>query len=298
MLEVPVLVIAFNRPKLLCRLLEILSEHEPSRLYVAIDGPRKSHPGDGDAVQECRDLLEGISWPCELQVKLSSQNQGCGRGVASALDWVFSQEDRAIILEDDVRPCPEFFTFCEQLLEIYADDDDVGVISGYDPVPRKFISNDDEPYRFSRIPHIWGWATWQRVWEEYEFSIRPWRRTFGMKELGRLASWRVGSLIYWIVKFRALDRGKIDTWDYQLTHMLIRKGLVAAIANGSLTQNVGAGPDATHTVRIANQPGARPRPDVHLVRLPKRVDRRADAWQARRHFNTWSWRVLRRKLSL
>jgi hypothetical protein len=28
-----------------------------------------------------------------------------------------------------------------------------------------------ESYYFTAFCHIWGWATWKRVWDQYDFSL-------------------------------------------------------------------------------------------------------------------------------
>jgi hypothetical protein len=44
-------------------------------------------------------------------------NLGVGRRIATGLDWVFDQVDRAIVLEDGCVPHPSFFGFCQELLD-------------------------------------------------------------------------------------------------------------------------------------------------------------------------------------
>ena len=68
--------------------------------------------------------------------------------------------ERGIILEDDILPRESFFGFCSELLDRYEDDPRVLAISGCNFVPPEFVT-DPGPYRFSRVPHIWGWATWR-----------------------------------------------------------------------------------------------------------------------------------------
>ncbi len=48
----------------------------------------------------------------------------------SGLDWVFSQVESAIILEDDCLPQPSFFTFCEKMLARYSGDSRIGMVRG------------------------------------------------------------------------------------------------------------------------------------------------------------------------
>ena len=74
-----------------------------------------------------------------LQAKLSS----------SGLDWVFEQVETAIILEDDCIPHEDFFPYCDALLERYATDERVWVITGNNFQHGK--KRGDATYYFSKF---------------------------------------------------------------------------------------------------------------------------------------------------
>ena len=62
----PLLLIGFNRPELFGQLIARLSETQPSKIYVAIDGPRVGNPTDLEKVTATRDLVNSIDWPCKV----------------------------------------------------------------------------------------------------------------------------------------------------------------------------------------------------------------------------------------
>ena len=115
MLSTPVVLIAFNRPRLTRRTLEAIREAKPEELYLVADGPRSDRREDADLCAAVRAELEGVDWQCEVNRKFSELNLGCEANVELGLDWVFSHVERAIILEDDCIPDPSFFPFCEEL---------------------------------------------------------------------------------------------------------------------------------------------------------------------------------------
>jgi len=205
-LPVAVLLIAFNRPQLLAALIERLRLVRPARVYLAIDGPRPSRAGEAGLVNECRALVTAIDWPCEVFTLFRSTNLGCGLGVSSAISWFFTYEERGIILEDDILPDATFFKFCLELLERYQEDERVFSISGCNYVPKAMISRSGE-YRFSRLPHVWGWATWRRSWECYEFDMRHWLKRLGVRGLWRGSGRSVPEMFYWARLFHLLSRG-------------------------------------------------------------------------------------------
>lgn len=46
------------------------------------------------------------------------------------MDWVFDNEEQAIILEDDCVPSVAFFEYCDFFLDKYKEDKSIGFISG------------------------------------------------------------------------------------------------------------------------------------------------------------------------
>jgi len=272
-----VLVLAFNRPEYLGRLIERLREVQPPRVYLAVDGPRPNRPGEAEAVQECRDLSGSLDWGCEVRTLFQEHNLGCGLGVSTALGWFFEQEERGIILEDDILPDPSFFPFCTELLERYADDPSVLAISGCNFVPPQAQSIPGA-YRFARVPHIWGWATWRRSLGDYRLDIADWRSRLRLGDLWRAAQHSMPGALYWATTFELIGRGEIDTWDGQLVLTAMTGGGLTATSNVNLIENIGFGVDATHTQR---RPGyLRPVEPIALptAPVPVRADDAADTW--------------------
>lgn len=291
-MDEPILVIAFNRPDRLATLLDRLRALQPTRLFVAVDGPREGRAGEAALVQECRDLVSTVDWECEVQTLFQDRNLGCGLGVSTAVTWFLGEVERGIILEDDLVPDPSFFGFCTELLDRYETDERVFAVSGCNYVPASGLTNPDAPYRFSRVPHIWGWATWRRSWTDYRLDISDWRMRLPLSRLWRASGRSPAGTVYWSGVFRTLGRGEIDTWDGQLVLAAMARGGLTATSNVNLVENVGFGAEATHTVEAMDvQP-------VASIALPTRpvpveVDEKADAWTRRHHFHATAGGVSR-----
>jgi hypothetical protein len=284
MSETPVLIIGFNRPDLVVSLIDQLRPVQPRRLYLAVDGPRAHVASDFDAVAAVQAVTNHVDWECDVRTNFQEANLGCGPAVSRAISWVFTHEERAIILEDDIRPSASFFPFCAELLDRYADDRRVGAISGFNLVPQDTIDGDFS-YRFSSLPSVWGWASWRRAWNEYRLDLSGWRSTLPTRRLYDLTGKSIRSTAYWTTHFEAVRRGYINTWDYQLVYSSFANGLLTATANAQLIDNVGFRDDATHSAvrpRYLDLAGPQPR-DVHfpLNHPPVVPDCRADAWMQR-----------------
>jgi hypothetical protein len=241
-----VLFLVFNRPETTQQVFEAIRAVKPARLYVAADGPRKNRQGEADRCAEVRRIATDVDWPCVLSTLFRDENLGCKVGVSSGIDWFFDNEEEGIILEDDVLPVPSFFSYCDELLERYRFDDRVGMISGCNLISSRYTPN--ESYLFSRINHIWGWASWRRVWQNYDVAMKSWPE---WRDQNGLADFSEGDIYfesYWRDKFELTHSGQVDTWDYQWTYTCWRLGALTALPIYNQTRNLGFGADATHTV--------------------------------------------------
>lgn len=299
----PLLLIAFNRPEHFEQLIERLRETQPQRIYVAIDGPRLGHATDAERVARTRELVQTIDWTTDVHTLFQDTNLGCGLGVSTALTWFFEHEERGIILEDDILPRESFFDFCSELLDRYESDDRVLAISGCNFVPPEFQGDSEQPYRFSRVPHIWGWATWRRAWDLHDLDMSGWREQMAWSQLWKVSGHSLGGMVFWRSIFDLMARNQIDTWDMQLVFAGMSRDMYTATSNVNLVDNIGFGSVATHTdVR----PGyLRTSEDISLPTAPVavRVDERADGWSRKVVFGSTTaglfgqaFRYLRQKL--
>lgn len=246
MSSVPVLLLGFNRPSLLQDLIDSLRPISPERVYLVVDGPRDEVPADREATLECQQAANRIDWRCELTTLFRTENRGCALGVSEAITWFFEREEAGIILEDDVRVHPTFFPFCQTLLERYRTDERVTAVSGCNFVPSRLLDPSSD-YRFTRITHVWGWATWRRAWRDYRHDISHWRRQLTLLRLSQACQHAPESLIFWVLIFELVSRGVIDSWAYRFIFTAFRTGGLTATANTNLVSNVGTGVAATHT---------------------------------------------------
>jgi len=234
-LNTPILLLIFNRPQQTIRILESIRQQQPASLFIAADGPRDQRPGEEELCQQTRDLvMEHIDWPCQVHTLFRNNNLGCAKAVSSAINWFFSQVEEGIILEDDCLPDPSFYTFCSQLLDRYRHQHDVMHIGGSNY--QSGTQRGNASYYYSRYAHIWGWATWRRAWQYYDFSLHRYRQY----DTGNIP-------VHFIRDLDAFYALKMDTWDTQwFLSVLFNNGLCIT-PNTNLIRNIGYGREATHT---------------------------------------------------
>ncbi|HEY3027476.1 MAG TPA: hypothetical protein VGJ55_15105 [Pyrinomonadaceae bacterium] len=242
-LKTPVAFIIFNRPETTARVFAEIAKARPSKLLLIADGPRADRPGESEKCAATRAVVEKVDWDCEVLRNFSEVNLGCGSRPASGINWVFQNVDEAIIIEDDCLPHPTFFRFCDELLARYRDDERIMMISGNNFQDGK--KRTSESYYFSRYAHTWGWATWRRAWQLYDFEIKLWPQL-------RETLWLLDTLgdeesaAYWRATFDGLSKTP-DVWDYQWTFTCWAQNCLAILPNANLVSNIGWGEDATHT---------------------------------------------------
>ena len=165
----PILFLIFNRPDTTIKVFEAIKQARPTKLYIAADGPRPSKPNDTLMCSETREIVSQIDWECEVKTLFRKNNLGCGKAVSEAIKWFFENEEEGIIIEDDVLPHPDFFVYCDQMLEKYRHVDNVKFISGRNAILGNSIGN--ESYYFTAFNYVWGWAAWRRTWDIYDFTL-------------------------------------------------------------------------------------------------------------------------------
>jgi hypothetical protein len=243
--ETPVLLIAWRRTDTLLRVINSLRKVAPRKVFLACDGPHPDRPEEDRLVSRVREiLLRQIDWPCQVQNKFASRNQGCQRAVGGAVDWFFKYVHEGIILEDDCVPHPDFFAFCSELLEKYRDEKKVGCITGDNF--QDGIQRGNASYYFSKYPHCWGWATWRRAWKMYSPSIEfwpEWRKSEEWLTFFNNAKERR----FWENLFDKQHAGSIDSWAFPWTASLWHAGSLTVTPQHNLVQNIGFGVAATHT---------------------------------------------------
>ena len=248
MLKTPIAFLIFNRPSLTDIVFEAIARAKPQKLLVVADGPR--FPGESEKCQKARSVIEKIDWECEVLTNFSQINLGCKQRISSGLDWVFSEVEEAIILEDDCLPAPSFFYFCETLLDHYRHDKRIMHISGNNFQQDRIKT--DHSYYYSKYSHVWGWASWRRAWEYYDVDMKTWLE---YKKLGMICSACEDSYEqkYWIDIFNRVFEGAVSTWDYQWLYACWSQNGLSILPNLNLVSNIGFGLDATHTSTNCSQ---------------------------------------------
>jgi len=283
-LETPILFIVFNRLDTASVVFAAIKKAKPQKLFLAADGPRRGVAGEEERCRAVRYyLLKNIDWDCRVETLFQTENLGIKKAFKSALDWFFAFNESGIILEHDCLPNESFFLFCEKLLERYKDDERIMHISGNFFQPERIGKSD---YYFSRIPHIWGWATWKRAWQKYDLEMTTYRdflKDQTLKKYFRSDRERVA----WHQLFNQVYYHRSMTWDFQWTYALFKNDGLAITPNQNLVKNIGFGALAENCQNEDDQFSNRPTTELNFpLRHPAGIvpDQIADEYTTRHNF--------------
>jgi len=242
--KAPVAIFIYKRPELVKSLINAISGYQPCKLYIVADGPKlEGGQPESQLCAEARRLAEvGVNWPCEVKRVYAPSNMGLRVRLESGLDEVFLNELEAILLEEDCHPTPDFFPFCQEMLQRYHNNERVGGISGSCFLSKKIDLQSS--YYFSRYLHIWGWGTWARAWQAYRSRKWTWPNG-GFQHYFPDSS--KPEIDYWNKIYDRLKSGQLETWDYPWMSYLWENNMASITPAENLVWNSGFGPEATNT---------------------------------------------------
>jgi hypothetical protein len=245
MFDVPILIVVFNRPEVTRRLLTVINSLSPAKLFIAADGPRLGNENDIILCEKTRETVKEFTRDLHIKKLFRDKNAGCGPSVSSAISWFFKNVEAGIILEDDCIPEKSFFYFCRELLEKYKNDERIMAINGMNINGTWHPEQSD--YFFSYFGYEWGWATWRRAWQHFDYEMRLFNDIKKMKALQNIFTikkeYRRKIKNYQV----AIEGEKVSSWDYQWDFAVMINSGLTIIPSKNLIQNIGSGKYATHT---------------------------------------------------
>lgn len=251
-IETPILLIGFNRPDTIKIVFDSIRKVRPKKLYVAIDGHRKQVMGEKELVEEVKHIVYAVDWDCDVKYLFRENNLGCRLGVSGAITWAFENEKKLIIIEDDIVAVPAFFSFAEDLLEKYKNDERIAMISANQYTPIHII--DD--YVFTKYGHIWGWATWKRVWDKFDVNIPGLKNDLEngiISEIGLSKKEKFYLEKYAKNILSLISDNSINTWDYQFAFFRLRNQLLSIAPRTNLASNIGVNSSRTDHKSLINE---------------------------------------------
>lgn len=237
-IEVPILIISFNRPDVSAQTFEFIRKAQPTKLFIAVDGPRVDKEGEDKLVEQVKEVYANIDWTCDVKYKFNETNKGAEVTVSSAIHWVFETEEYAIILEDDIVAPLSFLRFAQEMLIRYKDDNRIKTVTGSNFTPISVPNNTD--YFFAKYGHSWGWATWRRAWEGYDLNVEIPDNHTSLKFLKTVCNTNKEAK-YYRKRFKNMQKvgAGNSTWDRVGSYFFRVRNQLSIIPRVNLTSNIG-----------------------------------------------------------
>ena len=253
MLKTPILLITFNRPDHVRRVLIEILNAEPQSLYVCQDGAREGNENDRIKCQEVRDVINELISAYKINhphfthhTLFQENNLGCGPGPAAGISWFFENVEQGIVMEDDCLPHPDFFEYCEELLGRYKDNPQVQFISAT-------LYHDrwkcEASYGFSHYMVTGAWAAWRRSWTGFDLDLCSLDAKALRRQVYRLTKSRTEA-DWWYFKVLEIQRDteKKSYWDFQMQIHLFMNNALTIHPKVNLISNIGFDSEGTHTL--------------------------------------------------
>lgn len=290
MLDTPILLLTFNRPHHTRRVLEAILAAKPRDLYVFQDGARDGNENDVQKCTEVRQVISDLTKDADvaLHTRYSEKNLGCGAGPMTGISWFFNQVDKGIVMEDDCLPHPDFFGYCEELLERYKEDDKVCFVN---TTLYHHRWECEASYDFSHYMVTGAWAGWRRTWDGFDLDLKGLDAKAFRKHVLRLTDNRAEANWWFsIVKEIQQDSNKKSYWDYQMQIRLFLKSALTIHPRVNLVSNIGFDGEGTHTLNNSGNRGDRETFPILPLAHPDSqfVDKKRDAYcWAKAKSNGW-----------
>ena len=242
----PILLFAYNRPDHLAQTLSALRANllaAESTLYIYSDAPATEK--DAAGVAAVRALIQNVEGFQHVEVIERDTNWGLATNIIAGVTERVNAWGRVIVLEDDLLTSPYFLTFMNEGLSLYATIEQVMCVQAHvlatpEQLPETF---------FIRFANSWGWATWQRAWQQFEPDGRVLLR--GLEQRQATRRFDFDGRYPFTRMLRRQIAGQNHSWAIRWNASLFLADGLSLNAGRSLVRNIGTDGSGTNFKRAA-----------------------------------------------
>ena len=207
--EIPLLIIAFNRPDFLeSRLLEA-ERYKIPQVIVSIDGPNGSQNLEFQKL--CSRFVSTKYLGTQVSFIFRESSLGMARHVTTAISEVLESYPGVVVLEDDIEMSKHFFSGISSALQKFGNK--YFGVSGFSPL--SIGSKLPNCWRESKYISIWGWGVTSDSWKKYQFELKD----SDLQALEESRTWNKlpqAEREIWLRRFRKVIENPAFTWDSQI----------------------------------------------------------------------------------
>ena len=231
----PIALFTYNRAEHTARVLNSLancSRFDDCLLHIYCDAPKTT--AHADSVEASREVVREHAPRLGARVIERNTNLGLARSVVDGVTDLCDRFGRVIVVEDDLVLNPGFLDYMLQALDRYASAANVYQISGY-MFPVLQPSSPDA--FFLPLITTWGWATWQRAWQIFEWDAADARET--LNDPATRKRFDLNNSYPYAVMLENQLNGLTDSWGILFWWQVFKAGGLALHPRRSLVWNGG-----------------------------------------------------------
>jgi len=277
----PIALFVYARPDHARLTIEALQKNvlaAESDLFIFSDAARK--PELAEAVESVRTYIKSVSGFKAITIVEREHNWGLANSIIDGVSRLCDEYGRVIVVEDDIVTTPNFLTFMNEALDLYVNDEKVMHISGY-IFPIKPTKHIPETF-FYRATSCWGWATWQRAWQQFRPDADQLLEAIETKNLCR--QFDIDDTRPYTEMLRQQAAGKLDSWAVRWYASVFLANGMCLHPRNSLVENIGHDGSGSHCDISDTYSVSRQDAPVKISRISP-AEENKDALQAIRKFN-------------
>lgn len=238
----PIILFVYNRPDHTCQTIEALLANplaKDSELFIYSDAPKNQEAQE--KVAEVRTYIHTIKGFKNITIVEREKSFGLADNIIDGITKVINQYGKIIVLEDDIVVSPVFLDYMNKALEHYQNKQRVWSISAWNyPLNPNLIKEDTF---FWRIPHCWGWATWNSRWQYYRRDIQWVENNFNQEDIYQINL--EGFTDFWD-QYLGNKNGTIKTWAIFWYLIAYKHKALTLMPKQSLITQIGFDSQGTH----------------------------------------------------
>jgi hypothetical protein len=242
--KLPIVLIFYKRKNCIAKVLQSILLTCPSKIYLISDGGKNKN--EEKVIKNLRIFVENKikKKKCKYIQVYSLKNLGLKKNIINGLNYVFSKEKSAIIIEEDCVVDSSFFNFCFVILNKFKNNNKVWGVTA-----QTFLKNQKDNYYFSKYAHCWGWATWADRWKKFNFDRTKWIKWSKSNFWKKSNTNYIDNLeiLYWKKIYTDVFNSKINSWNYIWQSFIWKKRGFFIHPQINLVENIGFNKSYTNT---------------------------------------------------
>lgn len=236
----PIILFVYNRLEHTQKTVEALKSNtlaSQSELFIYSDGAKNEE--NIAKVNQIREYIKTIDGFKKVTIIEAPENKGLSKSITFGVTQAVNDFEKVIVIEDDIVTSKYFLQFMNDALEEYKDDDKVGTVSGY-----LYPFGDVDSNFFLQQGSCWGWGTWKRSWDLYEFNGQKLLDELNSKGMAYKFDYDENGTFISMLEDEIA--GKNSSWDIKLYATMFVNEKLHYFPQHSLAINIGFDNTGTH----------------------------------------------------